>query len=394
MLQDQSAMSAQEISELATARVTAVIPTLNEARNLPYVLARLPEWLHEVIIVDGHSVDGTLDTVRRLRPDARILMQSRRGKGNALACGFAMATGDIIVMIDADGSADPCEIPKFVRALLDGADFAKGTRFKKGGGSSDITLLRRFGNRALIGLVNVLCRTGYSDLCYGFNAFWREYVPVLGLDADSAAPIGSSMKLLGDGFEVETLINIRVARAGLTVREVASYEHPRIHGASNLNAYKDGMRVLCTIISERFYNKDQKAPSRHASVRGHSLPARPHSPVGVARCPPPVGIGAERRRRRRQPRRGQPHFLDPAAVRVTPGRLRRPPLARKHQGRPTVMTRFTGARGRAWGARHRRQRQVLPVRHDNRILRLGARGVAALFQQLCQCAAVHLGASP
>ena len=146
-------------------------------------------------MVDGHSVDGTPAIARRLRPDARIIMQNRHGKGNALACGFAAATGDIIAMIDADGSADPAEIPQFVTALLDGADFAKGSRFTGGGGSSDITRLRRTGNRALRGLVNVLCRTKYSDLCYGFNAFWRCHVPVLGLHAEPAGRIDSSSRL-------------------------------------------------------------------------------------------------------------------------------------------------------------------------------------------------------
>src|ERR1700683_516604 len=92
-------------------RISVVAPTLNEARNLPHVLPRLPEDVHEVIVVDGHSVDDTLAVAMRLRPDVRIVMQTRRGKGNALACGFAAATGDVIAMIDADGSTDPAEIP-------------------------------------------------------------------------------------------------------------------------------------------------------------------------------------------------------------------------------------------------------------------------------------------
>ena len=221
-------------------KVTVVIPTLNEARNLPHVFAKLPAGVHEVIIVDGNSVDDTVATARRLRPDVRIVRQNRCGKGNALACGFAAATGDIIAMVDADGSADPAEIPQFVRALLDGADFAKGTRFAGGGGSCDITRLRRLGNRTLSGLVNMLCRTKYSDLCYGYNVFWRRHVPVFGLQTGSDIPVGSGTRLWGDGFEVETLINIRIAQAGLKVKEVASYEHSRIHGVSNLNARRDG----------------------------------------------------------------------------------------------------------------------------------------------------------
>ena len=248
-------------------KVSVVIPTLNEARNLPHVFAKLPPRLHEIIIVDGNSVDDTVATARRLRPDARIVMQNRSGKGNALACGFTAATGDIIAMVDADGSADPAEIPQFVNALLDGADFAKGTRFAAGGGSSDITRLRRLGNRILSGLVNTLCRTKYSDLCYGYNAFWRRHVPVFGLDAQTDVPAGGGTRLWGDGFEVETLINIRIAQAGLAVTEVPSYEHSRIHGVSNLNAARDGWRVLRTILAERYYHHNRQKAERKLTAR-------------------------------------------------------------------------------------------------------------------------------
>jgi glycosyltransferase involved in cell wall biosynthesis len=232
-------------------RVSVVIPALNEARNIPHVFARLPAGIHEVIVVDGHSVDGTTAVARRLRPGVRIVSQTRRGKGNALACGFEAATGDVVAMIDADGSTDPAEIPRFVQALLDGADFAKGTRFAGGGGSSDITRLRGLGNRLLGVFFNLLYGTRYSDLCYGFNVFWRRHVGVLGLDARSPARRGGDGRLWGDGFEVETLIHTRVARAGLAVTEVASFEHSRIHGVSNLHAVSDGLRVLRTIVTER-----------------------------------------------------------------------------------------------------------------------------------------------
>jgi glycosyltransferase involved in cell wall biosynthesis len=266
-------------------KVSVVIPTLNEARNLPHVFAKLPAGLHEVILVDGNSMDDTVATARQLRPDVRIIRQNRSGKGNALACGFAAATGDIIAMVDADGSADPAEIPQFVQALLDGADFAKGTRFADGGGSCDITWLRRLGNRMLSGLVNVLCRTRYSDLCYGYNAFWRRHVPVFGLYADSDIPDGSGTRLWGDGFEVETLINIRVAQAGLEVTEVASYEHSRIHGVSNLNAASDGWRVLRTIFAERYYHHQRQKAERKRAAEGMSRRHRAVSRETASRTP-------------------------------------------------------------------------------------------------------------
>jgi glycosyltransferase involved in cell wall biosynthesis len=229
-------------------RVSVVIPTLNEARNLEYVFAALPAGLHEVIVVDGWSVDGTPDVARRLRPDVRVISQTRIGKGNALACGFAAATGDIIVMIDADGSTDPAEIPSFVSALAEGADYAKGSRFAatEGAGSSDITRLRTLGNRVLGIAVNTMYGTRYTDLCYGYNAFWARHVPVFGL---SAEPAGED-RVWGDGFEIETLLTLRAATAGLAVTEVPSFEHPRIHGQSNLNTFRDGVRVLRTILTE------------------------------------------------------------------------------------------------------------------------------------------------
>jgi glycosyltransferase involved in cell wall biosynthesis len=232
-------------------RISVVIPTWNEAKNLPYVFSQLPADVHEVIVVDGHSVDDTVAVAIRLRPDVRIVQQTRRGKGNALACGFEAATGDIIAMVDADGSADPGEIPTFVNVLTNGADFAKGTRFAAEGGSSDITRLRSLGNRVLAALVNLCYGTHYSDLCYGFNVFWRRHVPVLRLDTTSPPSPRGDGRLWGDGFEIETLIHLRVAEAGLRVVEVPSFEHPRIYGVSNLDAFSDGLRVLTIIGAER-----------------------------------------------------------------------------------------------------------------------------------------------
>ena len=184
-------------------RVSVVIPTYNEAKNLPHVFGLLPEDLHEVIVVDGHSVDDTVEVARSLRPDVVVVRQNRIGKGNAMACGFAAVTGDIVVMLDADGSADPREIERYVAALVDGADFAKGTRFTPGGGSADITRLRAWGNRWLNRIANALFGTRYTDLCYGYNAFWAHCLPALELDAGGhGEPQSSSEKLWGDGFEI------------------------------------------------------------------------------------------------------------------------------------------------------------------------------------------------
>ena len=258
-------------------RVSVVIPALNEGRNLPHVFEQIPPTVYEVILVDGHSVDDTVAVARRLWPDVHVVAQTRAGKGNALACGFAAATGDIIAMIDADGSADPGELPQFVRALLTGADFAKGTRTGDGGGSEDITRLRHTGNRLLSMLFNACYRTRYSDLCYGYNVFWRRCLPVLSLDTTSPPREGEDGRLWGDGFEIETLIHIRVAKSGLKVREVPSFEHSRIHGVSNLSAFSDGLRVLRTIFAER-----RRARSAGVSLAGASVASAAAATVTAA----------------------------------------------------------------------------------------------------------------
>ncbi|HEX5983694.1 MAG TPA: glycosyltransferase [Solirubrobacterales bacterium] len=217
-------------------KVSVVVPAMNEERNIGHVLSELPEGLHEVILVDGNSQDNTVEAARQAYPDIRVTTQSGRGKGDAFRTGFAAVTGNLVVMLDADGSADPAEIPRFVEALEAGADFAKGSRYMEGGGSADITKLRSLGNSVLSGTANMLHGTEFTDLCYGYNAFWARCLPFISLDVP--------------GFEVETLINLRMASAGMKIVEVPSYEKERISGDSNLKTFRDGFRVLGTIFKE------------------------------------------------------------------------------------------------------------------------------------------------
>ena len=184
-------------------RVSVVVPALNEAENLPHVLPRIPAWVHEVLLVDGGSHDGTADMARRLRPTVRLIDQEGRGKGAALRSGFAAATGDIVVMLDADGSTDPAEIPAFVGALLAGADFAKGTRFIQGGGTADMPWLRRLGNWLFVTMANLMFRVRFSDITYGYNAIWRRHHSVLAREIN--------------GWAQEIISNIRLTQAGLRV---------------------------------------------------------------------------------------------------------------------------------------------------------------------------------
>lgn len=215
--------------------VSLVIPARNEAHNLGWVLERIPAGIDEVILVDGFSTDATLAMAKFCRPSIRSVTQDRPGKGAALQAGFAAAQGDIIVMIDADGSMDPQEIPHLIWCLQHGFDFVKGSRFVAGGGSLDITPLRRAGNHMLIMLVNRRFHAHLTDLCYGLCAFHRWWLP--------------SLDLSRPGFEVETEMTLHALTAGLRVTEVPSVELPRRSGQSSLRTFRDGWRVLKTILS-------------------------------------------------------------------------------------------------------------------------------------------------
>jgi glycosyltransferase involved in cell wall biosynthesis len=238
--------------------VSVVIPALDEADNLPHVLSRIPMWVHEVLLVDGGSTDDTVQVARNLWPGIHIVCQDGCGKGDALQCGFAAATGDIIVMLDADVSMDPAEMPAFVGALLSGADFVKGSRFLQGGGTTDMPLYRQLGNWAFVQLVRLFFGGRYTDLCYGYNAFWAYVIPLMELD--------------GNGFEIETMMNIRALRLGFKVVEIRSFESERLYGVGRLETIPDGWRVLMTIIGERFKRRVKRVDLRDAANQpGYAL---------------------------------------------------------------------------------------------------------------------------
>jgi glycosyltransferase involved in cell wall biosynthesis len=217
--------------------VSAVVPARNEGRNIGWVIERIPAWVEEVVLVDGNSTDDTVAEARKARPDLVVVKDTRPGKGAALRAGFSAAGGDIVVMLDADRSMDPTEIGRYTALVNSGYDLVKGSRFMAGADSTDITFLRNLGNSALRALTNQLFGVRFSDLCYGYIAFRRTILSELALSAD--------------GFEIETQIVVNAVRAGLSVTEVPTLEHPRAHGVSNLRTFRDGQRVLRTLVALR-----------------------------------------------------------------------------------------------------------------------------------------------
>lgn len=260
-------------------RVSVVVPAKNEAPNIREILPYLDKY-YEVIVVVSEDDHESAEAARQALPSAKVIHQTRKGKGNAMACGFAEVTGDAIVMFDIDGSADPNEIPRFIKALTEGADLAKGSRFCKGGGSEDITLLRTTGNLGLNVLASVLTKTRFTDLCYGYNAFWADQLYMLDLP-DTEVEDAPEM-LRGDGFEIEALIIGRFALSGAAITEVPSFEHDRYHGHTNLNTFRDGFRVLWTILQDRLYARQIRRIAKRRTVSNSAGPQRPGWMTGDA----------------------------------------------------------------------------------------------------------------
>jgi glycosyltransferase involved in cell wall biosynthesis len=255
------------------ASVTVVIPAKNEAENVAWVLRRLPDDVSEVVLVDGRSTDDTVAVARAERPDLVVALEAAPGKGAAMRTGMELARGEVIVTLDADGSMDPREIARFV-AQAASADLVKGSRFAPSGGSADITVVRKLGNRVLCGLVNLFYGSRLTDLCYGFCAVRRSALPALGLRSD--------------GFEIETEMTVRALRAGLRIAEVPSFELPRRYGRSHLRAVPDGCRVLTVLVRERFRRAGAE-PEPAVLPLPAGLATEPAGPVTAAVTHDPTG---------------------------------------------------------------------------------------------------------
>ena len=230
--------------------VSVVVPARNEGRHLVEVLDQLPNWVDEILVIDGNSSDNTLEIAKSYSRVNYSARQRSNGKGAALSAGFAKAKSDFVAIIDADGSMDPGELEKFMELALTN-DVVKGSRYLPGGGSTDLTFVRSFGNRLLTKLANLLFSQNWTDMAYGFAVFRREILEDLALINYDAQGSIFSHKAYGQGFEIETLMFTRAARRHLKIAEIPSFESERISGSSNLRAIRDGFRVLICLFIER-----------------------------------------------------------------------------------------------------------------------------------------------
>ncbi len=215
--------------------VSIVIPTLNEEENIGYVLEGIRRVLrgikYEIVIVDGHSNDNTVKIAKKY--GAKI-MYDDVGKGSALIRGLKAAKGEILISMDADLSHEPKELKLLIAGIEAGYDVCMGSRFILGGGSYDMPMFRRFGNKIFLLLVNARFGSNFSDLCYGYRIFRKG--------------VFNRLNLKEQGFGIETEINIQSVRKGLKILEVPSMEKKRAFGEGKLRTFNDGYIILKTII--------------------------------------------------------------------------------------------------------------------------------------------------
>ena len=216
-------------------KVSVIIPARNEENCVGKVISRIPRPLvDEIIVIDGASNDNTKKEAQEA--GARVIEQIGRGYGGGVQQGAAVATGDIFILMDSDGSHPPEYIPRLLEKVIEGYEYVMGSRYMAGARSDDDTLIRWFGNKFFTWLTNLLHGTNVTDSIYTYNAIPRD--AFFKINAKS------------QGFEYCTEILVRARKAGLKFVEVPVIEHARIAGHSKVNAFWHGLKILRMILKK------------------------------------------------------------------------------------------------------------------------------------------------
>lgn len=232
-------------------KITVIIPTFNEEKNLSHVVPRIPSIVDEVLLVDGHSIDKTVALAKDLCPNIKVIFQDGKGKGNAITCGAKAAIGDYFLVLDADGSQLAEEISLYVEKAKEGYDLVKGSRYLPGAGSTDESFLRKILIKVAQTIANKLWNTNFSDICYGMFLIDRQ--KYLSLDIKAG------------GFDIEWELMAKASRNKLKIAEVPAKEENRLHGKSHLLWWRDGWTIAKAVFRE-FFRMDSKRHPRNSDL--------------------------------------------------------------------------------------------------------------------------------
>ena len=217
-------------------RITVLIPAKNEAANIGEVILGALRHADDVLVADGGSTDGT--GARALEAGARVIEDEGRGKGRAIRGALPHLRGDITVLMDADGSHDPEDIPRLVAPILEGAaDHVSGSRLL--GGSSELhggfdEWARLAGSSFITACINKRYRVRLSDSQNGFRAIRTDVLRRLVLRSRHTT--------------IEQEMIVKTLRLGLKVAEVPTHEYPRRSGSSHISVWRDSPRYLLSLI--------------------------------------------------------------------------------------------------------------------------------------------------
>jgi len=213
-------------------KISVVIPALNEVESIGRVLSEIPkDKVDEILVADGRSTDGTVELVKKL--GYQVIFEEKKGFGAAIASGIKRAQGDIVIILNADGSQNPNDIPKLVDKLEEGYDMVMASRYLPGAGSDDDTLLHRLGNKVFTFLFNIKNKTQLSDVLYFFLAVRKN--------------VFDKVETVSPKFEYCIELPAKVSKAGLKIAQVPSFERKRFGGKAKVNAFPVGLKILLAI---------------------------------------------------------------------------------------------------------------------------------------------------
>lgn len=227
--------------------VTLFIPTLNEAEGMRQIMPRVKrEWVDQILVVDGHSTDGTADYARSLGYD--VVLQRRRGIRHAMIEGFEHVKGEYVITFSPDGNSVPELIPELIAKIREGYDLVIASRYLGAAHSEDDDVVTRFGNWLFTTLVNLLFGGHYTDAFVIYRIYRTDLLWELELDRDSRY---WPERLLNTVVGLELLLSVRAAKRKLRIAEIPGDEPPRLAGERKLQVLRWGAAHLLQLLYER-----------------------------------------------------------------------------------------------------------------------------------------------